>query len=504
MRPGIILFLLIGLASFLAGEINLLYLMPYILAIGFLFLIITAYLIRKSKFHSAASIFLILGLLFIFFNRSLLTFHYYPPTDIYHIKAKIVGFEGIVSTDVRTKFTRRRKQKHQEYGLSVIYVYTKNKKYAATGNVLIKSAMMLHELSPGDRIQAAGYVSRTDRMKAIQGFHYGKFLTRQGYSHFLWVKNDKAQRIDIPANSLKRWGDSVKRFITQIISSAVDKNIHAKNFISALLLGTRSELDNRIQEDFRRTGLYHVLALSGLHMGMIFAFLYFFFSFMRIKRKWSFLLTGLCLLLFTIVVGFIHSLVRALIMALCIILVKILERERDYINSLFWAGFLIVFIDPRSIYSVSFQLSFGATLGILTLFEPIHLLIQKSRLPLWITSSLAVTVSAQVFIFPLLLYYFGVFYPVSLIVNLICVPLVSFIAFTSLTGIILSFIPYAGKAYLIIAEWLTDLLFHIIKIFALTSPASLKWKMPIYIVLIYYMFCFAIWLYMRRIRNNQS
>jgi competence protein ComEC len=52
--------------------------------------------------------------------------------------------------------------------------------------------------------------------------------------------------------------------------------------------------------------------------------------------------------------------------------VKILERERDYINSLFLAGFIILLIDPRSIYSVSFQLSFGATLGILTLFEPIH------------------------------------------------------------------------------------------------------------------------------------
>ena len=57
--------------------------------------------------------------------------------------------------------------------------------------------MMLHELSPGDRIQAAGYVSRTDRMKAIQGFHYGKFLTRQGYSHFLWVKNESPTMFNV-------------------------------------------------------------------------------------------------------------------------------------------------------------------------------------------------------------------------------------------------------------------------------------------------------------------
>jgi competence protein ComEC len=114
-----------------------------------------------------------------------------------------------------------------------------------------------------------------------------------------------------------------------------------------------------------------------------------------------------------------------------------------------------------------------------------------------------VTISAQVFIFPLLLYYFGVFYPVSLIVNLICVPLVSFIAFSTLTGIIFSFIPFAGKAYLLIAEWLTDLLFHIIKIFALTAPASLKWKMPLYGVLVYYLFCLSVWLYLRKPGKNQ-
>ena len=100
-------------------------------------------------------------------------------------------------------------------------------------------------------------------------------------------------------------------------------------------------------------------------MGLIFAFFFFLFSFIRLKRKSSFILTACCLIVFTVFTGVIYSLLRALIMALCVILVKVFEREKDYLNSLFLAAFFIILLSPGSIYSVSFQLSFSATFGIL-------------------------------------------------------------------------------------------------------------------------------------------
>jgi competence protein ComEC len=221
--------------------------------------------------------------------------------------------------------------------------------------------------------------------------------------------------------------------------------------LQALILGDRREIPDDVVENFNRTGTTHIIAISGLHIGIVAAFSLFLIRLILKSSEWlllkwnvlrlSALLAVPAVLLYTFIAGAGISVVRASIMVLVFLWAILLERERDLFNTLALAAFAILIVAPHSLFDVSFQLSFAAVASLLFLAPKLGALLPplppsgsapsvRERLmnlfrkgahgvALFFFVSLAATLSTL----PLILLYFNRLSLVSLAANLLVVPL---------------------------------------------------------------------------------
>lgn len=208
-------------------------------------------------------------------------------------------------------------------------------------------------------------------------------------------------------------------------------------FAKALLLGDDSDISFQDNLSFQRSGIRHVVAVSGLHVSILFAVLYYLTG----RKKFLTVLLGLPLLfLFAAVAGFTPSVVRACIMQALVILAVALEREYDPGTALSFAALCMLIANPLTITSVSFQLSIGCMVGIFAFSAPIrqYLFGEKclgpgkgksfqAKLKRWFVGSVSVSVSAMSLTLPLCAVYFGAVSVVGILTNLAVLWLVTYI-----------------------------------------------------------------------------
>lgn len=216
----------------------------------------------------------------------------------------------------------------------------------------------------------------------------------------------------------------------------------------ALILGERQGIDQDLREPFILTGLGHVLAVSGLHIGLVSWVAFFFFSWLLTRsyfltlainvRKAAALLTCGPVILYASLAGLQVSCQRAMIMALVFFGSVLLDREKDTWSTLALAAFIVLAIEPMAVFSIGFQLSFTAVVGILWLAPPF--LSRKTdppenqsrlkrfsfRLKRGITGLVVICLAAQIILLPLIVQYFHRVSPVALFANITTIPLLGF------------------------------------------------------------------------------
>lgn len=229
--------------------------------------------------------------------------------------------------------------------------------------------------------------------------------------------------------------------------------------VAAMTLGDKSALTKDLREVYSVTGASHVLALSGLHLGIIYALL----SLFTVGRRWQVATQALvivCIWAFVFLVGMPVSVVRAAIMLTVYALMSLGHRDKMSLNVLAFTAILILLFHPRSLYDVSFQLSFAAVASILlflplmeALFPPKYL--QAHPVVKWVWGIVAVSCAAQIGAAPLIAYYFGRFPTYFLLTNLIVIPAVMLILYLSLVVMVIP-----SFAYLLLgaAHWLNAVL----------------------------------------------
>lgn len=201
--------------------------------------------------------------------------------------------------------------------------------------------------------------------------------------------------------------------------------------LQAMLLGDKSNIDLAVRDDFSLTGTAHLLALSGLHVGVISLIVLLFVGFIP-SEKVKFIVFASALIFYAMLTGLSASVLRASTMAILLYFVHIAGRCTNPLNTLSAALLLIVLISPSEIYSPSFQMSAVAVLGIILFYKRIRNMLlslfgyRKNALLLAIINSLSLTLSASVIISPLIAYYFGVYSMVSPLANLLIIPLFTF------------------------------------------------------------------------------
>ena len=206
--------------------------------------------------------------------------------------------------------------------------------------------------------------------------------------------------------------------------------------VAAMVLGDKSALSRDIKNTYSITGASHVLALSGLHLGIIYVLL----SFLVVGRRWQFLTQILIILsiwAFVFLVGMPTSVVRAAVMLTVYALLALGHRNKMSINTLAFTAIVMLLFQPSALFTISFQMSFMAVLSILLfmpLFEGVFSeeYLMTHRWVKWLWGMVAVSCAAQIGVAPLIAYYFGRFSCWFLLTNFIVIPAAMLILYLSL------------------------------------------------------------------------
>ncbi|MCM1005299.1 MAG: ComEC/Rec2 family competence protein [Prevotella sp.] len=198
-----------------------------------------------------------------------------------------------------------------------------------------------------------------------------------------------------------------------------------KSFINALILGDRSELSAILKADFADIGLSHILSLSGLHVGIILMILGWILLPLNLcglyNLRWILMAVGIAL--FAVVVGLGATVVRAVIMGLCLIGAKLLQRPHSAVNALSVAACVILLFTPRALFGIGFQLSFLCSIAIVVAVREINIKVKQGTLKNKLLIAIAVPAVCMLVSWPLLAVCFRSLPLISLPVNLLIVPL---------------------------------------------------------------------------------
>ena len=215
--------------------------------------------------------------------------------------------------------------------------------------------------------------------------------------------------------------------------------------VAAMTLGDKSALTQELKEVYAVTGASHVLALSGLHLGIIYGFLSLF-----VFSRWRSLMQVLLVLsiwAFVFLVGLPTSVVRSALMLSVYALCSLGHRERMSVNTLAFTAIVVLTVNPQSLFDVGFQMSFMAVLAILVVVPLTDRFVsqaylQSHRCLKWLWGMTAVSVAAQLGVAPLIAYYFGRFSVCFLLTNFIVVPAATLIIMLSLAVMVVPSLAY--------------------------------------------------------------
>lgn len=214
----------------------------------------------------------------------------------------------------------------------------------------------------------------------------------------------------------------------------------------ALLIGYRDDLDKELVQSYSNTGVVHIIAISGLHLGMIYGLMVLILKPFR-KIKWIRLIKPVAILLvlwgFSLLAGAAASILRSAVMFSFIVIGESLGRKTNIYNTLAASAFCLLVYNPYFFWDVGFQLSYAAVLSIILFMKPIYRQLyftNKILNNIWQLN--AVTLSAQVLTLPIILYYFHQFPNLFLFTNFIAVPLSGLILYGELLLLIVAKIPF--------------------------------------------------------------
>lgn len=266
--------------------------------------------------------------------------------------------------------------------------------------------------------------------------------------------------------------------------------------LSAMTLGDKSRLDAGTREVFSRTGTSHILALSGLHLGILFAVYHLFvLSFCHRRRVYvAMSILGIAgLWLFAFLAGLPISLVRAALMFSVMQLSVCLRRDSFSVNNLALAALLLLLVSPQSLFDVGFQLSCVAVLFILLLpFSPGTGLWYRLR------GLLLVSFAAQIGTLPLVAHYFHIVPVYGLLVQPLAIPLTYLVLVVS---VLFLCIPFLRVIWVPVLAWLMDVMQSVLGFFADLPGAVLVWRPSVPMVVAYYIVVALLIAYLLRRRS---
>lgn len=295
------------------------------------------------------------------------------------------------------------------------------KKFFHTIRVEVYEPTAADVFSPGKRLVISGVMEKPPGSRNPGGFHYENRLFAQKTPAKMAVKPEAIHWSGEDKNLLLlRFGNSMQ----QHILASLEKNLSGEKaaLMAAMLTGYRENLTGSMENAFSAAGLSHIMAVSGANLAFLLLPLVWIFKKLGIHRKAAAIASIPFIFFFVLITGMEASVLRACVMAAVIMAGKAMDRKPDLLNSLGIASLILLVVNPFILFDTGFLLSFGATAGLALFYGRVRGIIPE-KVPGFIRETVAATVSAQAGVLPLLILFFSKVSLVSLLSNLLVVPM---------------------------------------------------------------------------------
>lgn len=301
------------------------------------------------------------------------------------------------------------------------------------------------KLQPGMGVKHFSILKEPENFYNDSHFNYERWLKCHGYKAETFIGINRWSLCNVSANNLpftervrirllmkidKFW----KHYLQPMEELGTDHN-KGIAIVAAMTLGDKSMINKKMKEDFSTAGASHILALSGLHLGIIYWILTIFLG--RKNRRNIIQQTIILMFIWTYVImaGMPTSIIRAATMLTIYTLAGITNRDKMSLNALALTAIIMLATNPLSLWDTGFQLSFMAMFGILTINKNLYrALSPKTIIGKWLWANIAISISAQIATAPLAAYYFGRISCYFILVNIIVIPLATIIVAGTITA----------------------------------------------------------------------
>lgn len=312
----------------------------------------------------------------------------------------------------------------------------------------------------GNQLQLFGVVEPIAPPRNPGEFDMRSYLARLDVHHALLVRYPENGRIlnHAGGNPIWRAAQQSRKWMQAALGRGLEDSPDIHGLISGMVLGARDETPEEIEEQFQQTGTLHLFAVSGLNVAIVAQLLWIIAVTVRLPRQWAIAVIIPALFFYAAITGLNTSSVRAAVMGAILLGGFFVERPVLPINSVAAAAFLVLCFDTNQLFSTGFQLSFAVVLAILLFAEPLYQLLIRwwepdpflprnllGRIPRMVQRAwhatargLSVSLAAWIGSTPLIFPYFHLITPVSLLANLVVVPLAFFVLAVGLVSLLLA------------------------------------------------------------------
>jgi len=373
----------------------------------------------------------------------------------------------------------------------------------AEGNVIVyfKKDSLAEQLHYGSQIIFNRPLQEIKNAGNPGSFDYKRYSLFKGITHQVYLSENDFKIL--PAEN-KNIFDEIIFNCRHWVVTTIRKFISGEKeqgLAEALLIGFKDDLDKTLVQSYTNTGVVHIIAISGMHLALIYWLLTLVTKPLKRKRlNWLriiIILSGLWL--FSILAGAQASVIRSAVMFTCIALAEVFGRRTSIFNTLSLSAFLLLCYNPFWLWDVGFQLSYTAVLSIVIFYRPIaNWYLPDDKIIEFIWKTMAVSLAAQIFTTPISLYHFHQFPVLFLLTNVVAVPLSSLILFAEIGLCVFSFIKPVAWFIGVVASSMIRFMNHYIErlenvSFSLWNGFSLSIIQTVFLLMATTCLCYWLW-----------
>jgi len=354
------------------------------------------------------------------------------------------------------------KTKSYKANAKIDFLIDNGNRLSANGNIIIyfKKDSTPINLEYGSQILFKKSLQEIQNSGNPNGFDYKRYALFQGITHQVFLKTEEYEILPTKKQTLlNNFLFSTREKVLSTLRTYIPGS-KEKGLAEALLIGYKNDLDQALVQSYTNTGVVHIIAISGLHLGLIYWLLSLLTQPLKRKKhtKWIVpIIIILCLWIFSLLAGAQASIIRSAVMFTCVVLGQAIGRKNNSIyNTLALSALMLLCINPFWLWDVGFQLSYAAVLSIVIFMRPIyHWFYFENKIVDFIWKLNAVTIAAQILTVPLSIYHFHQFPNYFMLTNFIAVPLSSLILLGEILLCAVAYIPA-------VALWVGKLLYVLI------------------------------------------